>query len=321
MYNDKRILIVDGLNLFMRHYIAHPAMSDNGEQIGGFVGFFNNLVRLIEKCKPKKIYVIWEGGGSKRKRDLYADYKMKRRPQKLNRYYDDIPDTYKNRNYQISLLIKFLEIFPIVQIYIEDAEADDVIGYLCKYKFKNKNKIIISSDHDYYQLIDKDVLIWSPTIKSFVDSKKVIERYGIHPNNFCLAKSIVGDKSDNIPGVNRVGYRTLVKKYPILSDNVQYFIQDIIDLSKKMINEGKATKAINEIYNSKKLIERNYKLVLLDMNNLAHFQLEKINQNIENLKLSWKNMNAHKHLNELGIKSIDLLNCGQIFKQLKKDIN
>ena len=308
---------MDGFNLFTRHYIAHPAMSENGEQVGGIVGFFNNLTRLIVKCRPESIYIIWEGGGSKRKRDLYKDYKKGSKPQKLNRYYDDIPDTLENRNFQLANLIKLLNCFPIYQIYIEDAEADDIIGYLCKYKFKNKNKIIISSDHDFYQLVNKDVIIWSPTLKNFVDTNKVIERYGIHPNNFCLAKSIVGDKSDNIPGVNRVGFKTLAKKYPILTDSVQYFIQDVLDMSKTIINEGKATKAINEIYNSKNLIERNYKLVLLDMNNLAHFQLEKINQKIENFELTWKNMNAHKHLSELGIKSINLLSCGQIFRQLK----
>ena len=77
-----RYLIVDGLNLFTRHYIAHPAMSENGEQIGGIVGFFNNLVRKITICRPEKVFVIWEGGGSKRKRDLYSDYKKGSRPQK-----------------------------------------------------------------------------------------------------------------------------------------------------------------------------------------------------------------------------------------------
>ena len=91
-----RYLIVDGLNLFTRHYVAHPAMSKNGEQIGGFVGFFNNITRLITRCRPEKVFVIWEGGGSQRKRNLYPDYKKGSRPQKLNRYYDDIPDTKRN---------------------------------------------------------------------------------------------------------------------------------------------------------------------------------------------------------------------------------
>ncbi len=150
-----RVLIFDALNVFMRHYIAHPAMSDNGEQIGGIVGFYYNLVGLIEKCKPESVIVVWEGGGSKRKRDLYPDYKRGGRPAKMNRYYekDEIPDTLENRNFQIRTLIGILSNLPVCQIYVEDAEADDAIGYMSKYKLKDKNKIIVSGDHDFYQLI------------------------------------------------------------------------------------------------------------------------------------------------------------------------
>ena len=177
----------------------------------------------------------------------------------------------------------------------------------------------MSSDHDYYQLIDKDVLIWSPTLKAFVNSDKVIERYGVHPINFCLAKSIVGDKSDNIPGVNRAGFKTLVKKYPALSGEAQCFVQDIIDQSKAMINEGKDSKVVNEIYNSKSLIERNYKLVLLDMNNLSHYQIEKISQKLENFCFTWKNMDAYKLLQREGIRGIDVFSNKYIFKILNQE--
>ena len=146
---SNRIIIVDAYNLFTRHYVAHPGMSKNGEQVGGVVGFFNNLLRLIERINPESVYVIWESGGSKRKRDIYPEYKNRRRPQKLNRYYEDIPDSVRNRNFQVSLLVKLLDMFAITQIYVEDAEADDAIGYLCRYRLKNKNKIIVSSDHDF----------------------------------------------------------------------------------------------------------------------------------------------------------------------------
>ena len=129
----------------------------------------------------------------------------------MNRYYDDIPDTQHNKNNQLKNLISLLRMIPVVQVYVDDAEADDIIGYLCNYTLKEKNKIIVSSDHDYYQLINKKTIIWSPTLKAFVNDKKVIQRYNVHPNNFCLAKCIVGDKSDNIPGVKGVGYKVLTK--------------------------------------------------------------------------------------------------------------
>ena len=316
-YNE-RVMIVDGLNLFTRHYIAHPAMSGNGEQIGGFVGFFNNIARLVDKCKPDRVIVIWEGGGSKRKRDLYKDYKMKSRPQKLNRYYEDIPDTLKNRNYQLSLLIKFLGIFPITQIYIEDAEADDVIGYLCSYKLKNYQKIIISSDHDYYQLLNNVTIIWSPTLKDFVNDKKVIERFNIHPNNFCLAKCVVGDKSDNIKGVPGVGYKTLSKRFPRFTESSTYLLEDFIKDAEEL-SKVKNLKSINLIVKSEVLLKRNWKLVHLDLNNLVRHQTSKIDEKIENLKFTYNNIIAHKILKENAINNLDLSRTLFTFKRLVKN--
>ena len=315
-----RILIVDGYNLFVRHYVAHPAMSDNGDQIGGIVGFFNNIIRLIERCKPEEVIVVWEGGGSKRKRDLYSDYKMSKRPQKLNRYYDqDIPDSYKNRNYQLVTLINLLSCFPVNQIYIEESEADDVIGYLVKYKLKQKNIIIVSSDHDYYQLISKNTIIWSPTLKAFVNNKKVLQRFKIHPKNFCLAKSISGDNSDNIPGVKGVSYKTLSKYFPKFSNPDDYlfdcFVNDV-----EQLKTNKKLKILNTLSCTKNqdMIKRNLKLVLLDVNNLSHYQVNKINEKIENYKKITDNMKAHKLLKDNAISSLDLLRCNFIFKTIKR---
>ena len=103
MESKRTHLLVDGLNLFMRHYVAHPAIGSNGDQIGGIVGFLNALSRFVSQYKPDEIIVVWESGGSQRKRQIFKEYKKKRKPQKLNRYYDEIPDSVENRNYQLSL--------------------------------------------------------------------------------------------------------------------------------------------------------------------------------------------------------------------------
>ena len=136
-------LIVDGLNVFMRHFAANPTTSGNGESVGGVVGFLRGLKNLIDMFCPKKVIVTWEGGGSPRRRALDPNYKQSRRPVKLNRWYDEIPSTVGNRNQQINLLIGFLRKGPINQIYVPDCEADDVIGYISKYTFKNNKKLII----------------------------------------------------------------------------------------------------------------------------------------------------------------------------------
>lgn len=322
MLTKDRVLIFDGLNVFMRHYIANPTMSDNGDQVGGIVGFLNNVFSLIEKCKPEMVIVVWEGGGSKRKRDLFKEYKNGSRPQKLNRYYtnDEIPDTYKNRNFQLASLIEILSYLPICQIYIEDAEADDAIGYITKYKLSKKNKIIVSGDHDYYQLIDKDCIVYSPNSKTFINVDKVIERYGIHPNNFCLAKSIVGDNSDNIPGVPGVGYKNLSKEYSELllkEDFENNAFQLFIDNDVKHQNNPKK-KLYKSIKENESLIERNVKLVRLDVDNLAHMQVKKIDENIEDFKPAWDNIQVNKLLLKHNIKNIDILRFANYFRQLTK---
>ena len=162
-------LIVDGLNLFTRHYIANPSTNENGESVGGVVGTLGAISILCEKFKPDRVVVVWESGGSLRKRSIFKDYKSGRKPQRLNRYYSgDIPDTIQNRNRQIEILISIFSNLPIMQLYIRDCEADDVIGYLCKYKLRDQRKVIISSDKDYYQLLDQKTLIYSPTWKKFV---------------------------------------------------------------------------------------------------------------------------------------------------------
>ena len=77
--SDRPVIIIDGLNLFMRHYAAHPAMSKNGDQVGGIVGFLTGIRRLSEKIGPSEIYVIWEGQGSAKKRHLYKEYKKSKK--------------------------------------------------------------------------------------------------------------------------------------------------------------------------------------------------------------------------------------------------
>ena len=104
--SDRPVLIVDGMNAFIRSWAAFPTMSAHGYQMGGCIGFLKSLRKLVNEIQPKAIYVAWEGGGSSRRRKIYADYKMGRRPEKLNRFYeDDIPDTEENRKHQLVTLL------------------------------------------------------------------------------------------------------------------------------------------------------------------------------------------------------------------------
>ena len=274
--NNDLILIIDALNLFTRHYVAHPAMNANGDSIGGVVGFLYGVLNLVENYKPKKIIVVWEGGGSSRRRKIFSEYKSHRRPQKLNREYEEIPDTLENRNKQVSLLVELIKFLPICQIYVPDCEADDVIGYISRYKFKDYRKLILSSDKDFYQLLDAKTIIFSPTWKKLVTSKEVSEKFNVTPQNFSLAKSICGDISDNIAGVKGVGFKTLAKRFPKFGEANDVSIKDVIEESNDQLAQGSKLKIFKEISESEDLIRRNWKLIYLDTSNLSEEQIRKI---------------------------------------------
>jgi len=301
------ILLVDALNLFTQHFVAHPAMSTNGNHVGGIVGFLYSLINFVETYRPSKIIIAWEGGGSIRRRQLYGEYKKKRRPSKLNRFYeDDIPDTTQNRNNQIKTLVEIFKNLPICQIYVADCEADDVIGFLSKNTFKNNKKLIMSSDKDYYQLLDSKTIIYSPTWKKIVTSKEVIEKFSIAPSNFCLAKSICGDVSDNIPGVKGVGFKTLSKRFPQLRDSQDVTISEIINVSNSTILEGSKIKAFKSISDSEDMIRRNWKLIYLDTSNLSYTQIDKINHCIDTFDTSRNKINVMRILMRNGIQTFNV---------------
>ena len=212
------VLLIDGLNVFTRHFVVNPTMSEQGNHVGGFVGFLKSLRLLCEKTDPSQVIVAWEGGGSARRRAIYPEYKHGRRPQKLNRFYSDIPDTYHNRDNQVSLIIEALRHVPVMQLYVSDCEADDVIGYLTKNVLRDQKCVIVSSDKDLYQLLSDNVIQWSPGQKLFITSKHVKEKFGVHHSNFCTARCFTGDSSDGIPGVPRAGFKSLAKRIEILQN-------------------------------------------------------------------------------------------------------
>jgi len=308
-------LIVDGLNIFTRHFVANPSVSENGESIGGIVGTLNSLSSLSERFKPGRIVVVWEGGGSIRKRAIYSEYKKGRKPQRLNRYYEgEIPDTVQNRNFQINTLISIMSKLSLLQVYVEDCEADDVIGYLCKYKLSDWKKVIVSSDKDFYQLLDRNTLIFSPTWKKFVSFKEVEDKFKIAAENFCLAKSVCGDASDNIDGVRGVGFKVLAKRFPFLSSRKNITISDILSECTRQIESGSKVKIYKSILESEDVIKRNIKLIRLDTNNLAAFQIQKIENSIDTFMPTRNKIDMIKILRE---QSIDNINVDRVFLNMK----
>ena len=273
---SRPILLVDAYNVFTRHYIANPSMSSHGHHIGGTAGFLKSLQFLTDNFLPSEIVVVWEGGGSSRRRTIFKDYKKGSKPQKLNRFYgDDIPNTLENRNYQISLIIEAIRHVPVNQVYVSDCEADDVIAYLAKYRFSKNRCVIISSDKDYYQLLSKRVIQWSPGQKDFVTSRDVVEKFGMIPENFCVARCFCGDGSDAIPGIKGAGFKTLLKRFPELAGPDFISVDEILRLSQERAPSSKI-KLYNNINENPDVARRNWKLMYLGTNGMSGSQVQKI---------------------------------------------
>ncbi len=279
---DRPVLIVDGLNFFIRHFVANPSMSEHGHHIGGLVGFLKGLWHLCDRVSPSRMVVVWEGGGSPRRRSIFKDYKNKRRPQKLNRYYDDeIPDTTQNRNNQVEKIIEALKSVPVSQVYVPDCEADDLIAYLTKYTFNDQRCVIVSSDRDLYQLLSKRVIQWSPGQKKYITIKTLIEKFGISATNFCTARTFIGDSSDKIDGVPHAGFVSLSKRFPELSGNDFISVGELVDLADQRFQDKKL-KLFESMIDHKEIALRNWKLMYLDTVNLSADQIKKMQYSIEN---------------------------------------
>ena len=303
------IIIVDSLNVFTRHFIANPTMSRQGQQIGGFVGFLKGLKHLSERFIPKRVIVVWEGGGSGRRRAIFPDYKKGSRPQKLNRYYDDdIPDTYENRDFQIKMTIEALKHVPVQQIYVSDCEADDVIGYMCRHLFSGDQIIVVSSDRDLYQLIDHRVNQWSPGQKKLITQDEVHEKFGVWPENMCLARSFVGDPSDSIPGVAGAGFKTMTKRFPLLTERRSLMVQDVLDEASAQFGtkSGSKVQLIKNILEQEDIVRRNWKLMHLDIANLSGDQIKKINDSVSSYSPKKNKMELMRLFVRQGIQDFDV---------------
>jgi DNA polymerase-1 len=264
-----RYLIVDGLNIFIRSWVCDPSISTRGNPVGGLVGFLKTLQKMLREMKPSRIVVVWDGaGGSKKRRAMSSDYKAGRKPIKLNRNIKNnlTPDQeHKNRIWQQTRLFEYLTTLPVYQFIFDGVEADDVIAYIAKIDtLQNCQKVIVSSDKDFIQLIDPKTVLFRPAQKEILNEKRVIERYGIHPSNFTLARAIAGDdKSDNIQGVDKVGLKTLANRFEAFGQEKELYVKDLFLMCEELSKGKKKLVAVENILSSRAVIEKNYQLVNL----------------------------------------------------------
>ena len=216
--------------------------------------------------KPDHIVICWDGpDGSRKRKTMHKGYKDGRKPIRLNRNVRIMSEGEEQNNkvWQQRRLISYLNCLPVSQIMIEKVEADDVISYVAQMPcFKDSQKVIISSDKDFYQLCGDETIVYRPVQAHFINSKRLVESFGIHPNNFALARAVCGDKSDNLDGIGGAGLKTVAKRFPFL---VEEKTHEIITLIKACEDVEKPLKIHHNILSGEEKIKRNYKMMQLYM--------------------------------------------------------
>jgi len=268
--ND-RVLIIDGLNTFIRCWSSIPTMNDDGDHVGGVTGTLKSIGYAIRQVQPTRVVVVFDGkGGSQQRKKRFSGYKAQRDSNKLrvNRQYADLmndEDERESMKRQFVWLNEMLHGLPITNMIYDGVEADDIMAYITTNLLKeNEQAVVMSTDKDFLQLVNDTTIVWSPTKKKMYNTSLVKEEYGIESKNLLLYRVLDGDKSDNIPGVYGCGIKTLVKRFPEITGKEELSIDDLFKLCEIKVEETKGKiKIYKDILESKDQILLNKDLMQL----------------------------------------------------------
>ena len=306
-------MIVDAHNQFLRSYIVDPSVSSNGFPIGGVKGFMKILNKLTREIKPDKIVVVWDGeGGSKKRKAKNKNYKAGRTPPRLNRGVNNLTqqEEAENRQWQQLKAFEYLNNTPIVQFREPYVEADDAKHQ----RYTDWQKVIVSSDKDFIQVLDDKTILYRPTQSQILNTKRVVDEYGIHPANFVLARAMAGDKSDNLDGVSGVGIKTASKRFPFLREENEYYLTDIYSHCEK--NVDSRLKVYRNILESKDTVDLNYDIMQLSSPSLSAQTKERVISILDEWQPEFNKTNFRAMLIKDGFGEINLDNLFEVFNKI-----
>lgn len=254
---NSRVLLVDGLNTFLRAFAAIGWVNRDLLHIGGLTGFLRSLGYIIKLVRPTRVIVMFDGqGSSTNKRYIYPEYKANRGLNRVTNWdsFESQQEESEAITSQLVRLISYLKTLPVDLICIDKIEADDVIGYITGEL--DGEMTIMSSDRDYLQLVSDKITVYSPTKKKFYDKDLVLNEYKVTSKNFLTQKILLGDSGDNVPGVKGLGEKTMIKLFPELGTDKEVTLDDILESCK----DGKK-KILESIMNYEFQLRINQKLM------------------------------------------------------------
>ena len=229
---QKRLFIIDGYaTLYRAHYalIRNPLTNTAGTPTSAVFGFANQVFQLIDDEKPDYLVAAFDSKGKNFRHELYTDYKANR---------SEMPDEIQT---QLPYLWELLEAMNIPILRVGGVEADDIIGTVAK--MCNKENLqcnIVSGDKDFMQLINDKTFLYAPQArkraKEIFDKKKVLEKWGVGPEHIIDLLGLMGDSSDNVPGVQGVGPKTAQK---LIQDfgSIENIYEEIDNISNEKMRE------------------------------------------------------------------------------------
>lgn len=195
---DTPLVLVDGSSYLFRAYHSPPHLTNSkGEATGAIYGVVNMLKSLLRQYKPSEMAVVFDAKGPTFRNELYSEYKAHRPP---------MPDDLRH---QIEPLHQIIQAMGLPLLCVSGVEADDVIGTLARAaSAAGRHTVISTGDKDMAQLVDEHVTLINTMTNTILDPAGVEAKFGVPPELIIDYLALVGDKSDNIPGLPGVGEKT-----------------------------------------------------------------------------------------------------------------
>lgn len=275
------ILILDMMAIFKSHFFVNDTTTEAGTLIGGSVGVLNSIPKFVNKFNACKVICVFDGeNNADKRRMIYEGYKAGRgnKSKNIQSIHLTAKQLEENETVQMTTMVEVIKGLPVQIVSVKGLEADDVIGYLCKtyYKDKDYKKIIVSSDKDFIQLIDNKTSFYDIRKKNIININNVNSIWDVPLQNIIYVRCIEGDTSDNINGVRGVKLKTLIKIFPEIQtqfiESIDHF-WNLIEEKEKYLNTSKAGKSL---LSSEKIIRRNYRLMQLSAPEMPNFSEMKI---------------------------------------------
>ena len=201
MSKNKQLILVDGSSFLFRAYHAMPDMqTSSGQMTGAVYGVTNMLRKLIRECNPELIAIVYDAKGKTFRHDMYEQYKANRPPAP--------PELVS----QIQYVHDITRAMGLPLLCISGVEADDVIGTLTEQATQKKlDVLVVTGDKDMAQLVNEHVSLVDTMKDQSLDVQGVIDKFGVRPDQIIDYLALMGDTSDNIPGIPKVGPKTAAK--------------------------------------------------------------------------------------------------------------